>query len=252
MAIPIRARAPIAAALLAATALGAAARDDRPQWGYQGRSGAQAWGDLEPAFAACKLGRLQSPIDIREANAKKAPLAPIRFGYAAARGRMVNNGHTIQVNMPVSGSVGLPDGEYQLQQFHFHAPSEERINGRRYPMVVHLVHRNAKGKLAVIAVLMQEGKENAALKPVFDGLPARQGDRRSLPNLNAAGILPADRGYYRFKGSLTTPPCSEEVSWYVLKHPASLSKAQLRAFRKLYSMNARPVQPLNGRVVEQN
>jgi carbonic anhydrase len=238
-------------ALLAATAFATAARDDKPHWGYQGRNGAQAWGDLEPGFAACKLGRLQSPIDIRDTQAKKAALPAIRFDYSPGRARVVNNGHTIQVNMQAAGGVGLADGEYQLLQFHFHAPSEEKIDGRRYPMVVHLVHRNAGGKLAVVAVLLKEGRENAALKPVFDKLPTRDGDRRALAaTLNPADLLPADRGYYRFKGSLTTPPCSEEVSWQVLKQPVEISKAQLRAFRKLYPMNARPVQPLNGRTVE--
>ena len=119
-------------------------------------------------------------------------------------------------------------------------------------MSLHLVHRNARGRLAVVAVPVREGQENVALKPLFERLPAKPGDRRSLPDFNPADMLPADRGYYRFKGSLTTPPCSEEVTWYLLKHPVDVSKAQLRAFRKLYSNNARPVQPLNGRLVETN
>lgn len=243
----------VACTLLAATALAATAKDDKPHWGYDGSNGAQAWGDLEPGFAACKLGKFQSPIDIRDQEAKKAPLPPIRFGYAAAPAEVVNNGHTIQVNLPAGGTVGLADGEYKLLQFHFHTPSEEKINGKPYPMVAHLVHQDATGKLAVVAVLMKEGKDNAALKPVFDKLPGKEGDKRALPStLNLTGLLPAARAYYRFKGSLTTPPCSEDVSWQVLKQPVEISKAQLDAFRKLYPMNARPTQPLNGRTVEQN
>ncbi len=242
-----------ACVLLAATALAATARDDKPHWGYQGKTGAQAWGDLEPGFATCKLGKFQSPIDIRAADVKQAALPPLRFGYAPAAGEIVNNGHTIQVNLPAGGTLGLADGDYQLVQFHFHTPSEEKINGRAFPLVAHLVHQDAAGKLAVVAVLFKQGRENAALKSVFANLPGKAGDQRALPGpVNLADLLPADRGYYRFKGSLTTPPCSEEVSWQVLKQPVEISKAQLKAFRKLYPMNARPVQPLNGRPLEQS
>lgn len=242
-----------ACALLAATALAASARDEKAHWGYEGKNGAHGWGDLEPGFALCKLGRFQSPIDIRDAQAKKAPLPAIKFAYAAAAAEVVNNGHTIQVNLPAGGSVGLADGEFKLLQLHFHTPSEEKINGKPYPMVAHLVHQNPQGKLAVVAVLLKQGKENAALKPVFENLPGKQGDKRALATaLNLTDLLPADRAYYRFKGSLTTPPCSEEVSWQVLKQPVEMSKAQLDAFRKLYRMNARPTQPLNGRTLEQS
>lgn len=247
--LPIRLAACV---LLATTALSAPARDDKPHWGYQGKTGAQAWGDLEPGFAVCKLGKFQSPIDIRDAQAKQAALPPLRFAYAAAA-EVVNNGHTIQVNLPAGGTLGVAEGDYKLLQFHFHTPSEEKINGRPFPMVAHLVHQDAQGKLAVVAVLLKQGRENAALKTVFANLPAKAGDKRALPApINVADLLPAERGYYRFKGSLTTPPCSEEVSWQVLKQPVEISKAQLKAFRKLYKMNARPVQPLNGRPLEQS
>ncbi len=242
-----------ACVLLAATAVTAMALDDKPHWGYQGKTGAQAWGDLEPGFAVCKLGKFQSPIDIRDAQAKQAALPPLRFAYAPAAAEVVNNGHTIQVNLPAGGTLGLADGDYKLLQFHFHTPSEEKINGRAFPMVAHLVHQDAAGKLAVVAVLFKQGRENAALRTVFANLPAMAGDKRALPApISLADLLPAERGYYRFKGSLTTPPCSEEVSWQVLKQPVEISKAQLDAFRKLYPMNARPTQPLNGRTVEQN
>jgi carbonic anhydrase len=241
---------PIAVCLLAVLAAAAAAKDAAPAWGYEGHNGAQAWGDLSPGFATCKLGQVQSPIDIREADAKKASLPPIRFHYTPARGRLVNNGHTIQVNITGAGGIGLPDGDYALEQFHFHAPSEEKFDGRREPLDVHLVHRSAQGALAVVAVQFREGKENAALKPVFDKLPRRNGDKRLLPPLDVGDMLPAARGYYRFQGSLTTPPCSEQVTWHVLKEPVLISAEQLRAFRRLYSMNARPIQPLNGRLIE--
>jgi carbonic anhydrase len=154
------------------------------------------------------------------------------------------------VNLPAAGSATLDGVEYKLLQFHFHTPSEEKIDGKSYPLVAHLVHKNAEGQLAVVAVLFKAGKENAALKPVFDHLPAKEGETRKLDvAVDAADLLPANRAYYAFTGSLTTPPCSEEVRWQVLKTPVELSSSQLAAFRKLYRMNARPVQPLNGRKV---
>ncbi len=155
----------------------------------------------------------------------------------------------MQVNLPAGGAASIDGVEYKLLQFHFHTPSEEKFDGKPYPLVAHLVHKSAQGQLAVVAVLFKVGKENAALKPVFDKLPPKEGDTLALEAINLADLLPADPSYYAFMGSLTTPPCSEDVRWQVLKTPVTLSAAQLAAFRKLYKMNARPVQPLNGRKV---
>lgn len=225
--------------------------DNHPHWGYKGHGGASHWAELDESFAACKLGKQQSPINIETAKTKKAELAPLAFAYTASAAEVVNNGHTIQINLPAAGSVGIAGADYKLLQFHFHAPSEEFINGKPYPMVAHLVHKNAEGKLAVVAVLFKRGKENAALKAVFANLPAKEGETKALEApLNVADFLPKDQAYYAFAGSLTTPPCSEEVRWQVLKTPVELSAAQIATFRKLYPMNARPVQPLNGRTVE--
>jgi carbonic anhydrase len=164
---------------------------------------------------------------------------------------IVNNGHTIQVNPASGGSIKLPDGEYKLLQFHFHTPSEEKIHGKNFPLVMHLVHKNDAGKLAVVAVLFKEGKENTALKPIFDNMPAKEGEKKTLnENFNAETLLPTRHGYYKYEGSLTTPPCSEEVHWQILKAETHISKEQLAAFKKLYPMNARPVQPLNDRTVQ--
>lgn len=163
----------------------------------------------------------------------------------------MNNGHTIQVNLSDAGSATMPSGEYGLLQFHFHGPSEEKINGKAYPLEAHLVHRNAGGNLAVIAVLFKTGKENAALKEVFASMPAKEGKASLKGKVNAAAMMPASMGYYAFKGSLTTPPCSEGVAWEVLKEPVEISAAQLKAFTSIYKMNARPVQPLNGRKVQE-
>jgi carbonic anhydrase len=238
----------VAAALAAMT--GVQAADHTPaHWEYRGKAGTAHWGDLEPDFATCKLGKAQSPIDIRAVR-HGAP-APIDFHYASSHAEIVNNGHTVQVNLPDGGTVHLASGDYHMLQFHFHTPSEEAVNGKHYPLVAHLVHRNDAGELAVVAVLFKEGKENAALKPLFAALPPHAGDKHAVEGeFDLGALLPAHHDYYAYMGSLTTPPCSEGVHWQILKQPVEISKGQLAAFRKLYPMNARPVQHLNGRVVE--
>jgi carbonic anhydrase len=239
------------ASLCAALASHSALAESHAHWSYEGKTGAGQWGELEEGYATCKLGKNQSPINIETRKAKKADLKPLEFAYTQGAAEVINNGHTIQVNLPAGGKLSIDGAEYQLVQFHFHTPSEEKINGKAYPLVAHLVHKNAEGKLAVVGVLFKQGKENAALKPVFNALPAAEGEKKPLENgFDAAAILPADHGYYAFTGSLTTPPCSEEVRWQVLKTPAEVSASQLAAFRKLFKMNARPVQPLNGREVQ--
>ncbi|WP_338760048.1 carbonic anhydrase family protein [Massilia sp. METH4] len=235
-------------AALAATA-SAGAADTRPHWEYQGKAGAAHWGELAPDFAACGRGKAQSPIDIRAPRAGAA--SPIGFAYRASSADIVNNGHTVQVDLADGGDIDVAGTTYRLVQFHFHTPSEEAVNGRRYPLVAHLVHRSDAGELAVVAVLFKRGRDNAALGPVFAGMPATAGEKRAATaEFDAAALLPERRGYYGYTGSLTTPPCSEGVRWHILKEPVEVSSAQLAAFRKLYRMNARPVQPLNGRVVE--
>ncbi len=219
-------------------------------WNYgKGHGGPGEWGKLEPESAACGLGKLQSPIDIK--GAKKADLPAIEFAWAAGSPTVVNNGHTIQVNVPSGSSITIGGHAYALQQFHFHAPAEEAVSGKRPPLVAHFVHKDAEGKLAVVAVHFDVGTENAALAPVFAKLPAQAGTEAALDGapLDPAAILPAARGYYEFEGSLTTPPCSEGVRWLVLQHRSTVSKAQLAAFRKLYPDNARPLQPVNGRPI---
>lgn len=220
-----------------------------PHWGYESKDGAEHWADLSPEFAVCKIGKEQSPIDIRTAEVKPSKLGPLGFNYATGTVEVVNNGHSIQVNVPAGGTLVLDGSNYSLAQFHFHAPSEEKLNGESFPLGAHFVHKSAEGKLAVVTVLFKLGKENTALKPVFDAMPKKEGEAAKLDGLNPADILPAERAYYAFEGSLTTPPCSEGVRWQVLKEPVELSEHQLSAFRQLYPMNARPVQPLNGREV---
>jgi len=220
-------------------------------WTYEGHAGAKHWGDLEKEYATCKLGKHQAPIDIETGRVKTADSEPIKLSYNGANAEVINTGHSVQVE-PVDGGTLTVDGvEYKLVQFHFHTPSEEKINGKHHAMVAHLVHKSADGKLAVIAVLFDLGRENRTLQPIFANLPAKAGDKRPLDGtINVAEIVPENRASFMFEGSLTTPPCSEDVHWIVMKTPMTISSRQLDAFKKLYPMNARPTQPLNGRVVQ--
>lgn len=235
--------------------MGAAVAADKveahhPHWSYTGKAGVSHWGDLEEAFETCKLGKEQSPINIR--GAKKGDLPAIGFDYKASAAEVVNNGHTIQVNLADSGDVKLAAGEFKLVQFHFHSPSEEKVGGKAFPLNAHLVHRNAEGKLAVVSVFFKLSKQdNPVLAKVFSVMPKEEGEKAALAEaFNPADLLPESRDYYSYVGSLTTPPCSEGVQWQVMKTPVAISKAQLAAFKKLYPMNARPVQPLNGRSIQ--
>ena len=225
------------------------AEDNKPHhWTY---GEVKEWGEV-PEFETCKLGKEQSPINIIKKDVKKSDLPAIETNYESSKAEIVNNGHTIQINLAAGGSAQLRNDEYKLVQFHFHTPSEEKINGKNYPMVAHLVHKNADGHLAVIALLIKEGKENAALKNVFANLPAEEGKSDLANEINVTDLLPASLKYYGFNGSLTTPPCSEGVAWHVVEKPIELSKAQISAFKKIFKSNARPVQPLNGRVIEES
>jgi carbonic anhydrase len=221
-------------------------------WSYEpSHAGPAHWAELDPAFESCAKGMNQSPIDIR--NAVKGDLPLLQFGYAEAAPTFVNNGHTIQVNLPTGQTLTVGNTTYELLQFHFHSPSEEAVNGKRAAMVGHFVHKNAAGELGVIAILMQPGNINAAFEPVFAHLP-RQGESIHVDDLklNLAAMLPTDKGYYAFEGSLTTPPCSEGVHWMVMKKPITLGAAQIKAFRRVFNANARPIQPLNGRIVKES
>lgn len=241
----------VTAGLLLTLAFVAHASEDAPHWGYGGEHGPEKWGTMEDDFSTCTLGKEQSPIDILKAT--KSALPTLDFQYKKSDAEIVNNGHTIQVNLIDGGVLNLDGIPYKLVQFHFHTPSEEKINGKAYPLEAHLVHQSAEGKLAVVAVLIQEGSANAALALVFSNLPQTEGNRKKLDSsLSAAELLPATHSYYKYVGSLTTPPCSEGVRWQVLKQPIEVSKTQIAAFRKLYTMNARPTQPLNNRKIEEN
>ncbi len=220
-------------------------------WAYDGETGPQAWGRLKPEFSLCRTGRRQSPISIDESSTLQGPAEPIQFNYTPSNGTVVNTGRTIQVAVQGENSITLRGSSYQLLEFHFHTPSEEIIDSKRAAMVVHLVHRNAEGQLAVVAVLLDVGADSPLVDKVWTYMPLDVGDRVRLPNglLNLSELLPTDQRYYQYMGSLTEPPCTEGVLWVVLKAAMTVSKAQLRLFTQLYPNNARPIQPTNARPV---
>lgn len=223
-----------------------------PHWDYDGREGPEHWGKLHKDYATCGLGHKQSPIDITDTVKDKLPA--IEFNYQPSPLKIVNNGHTVQVNFIDGSGIKIGADRYTLLQFHVHTPSEEQVQGKTYDMVAHFVHKNAAGQLAVVGVLFEKGAENAALAPVVARLPKNAGPERvhAEVSVDVAKLLPADKGYYTFEGSLTTPPCSEGVRWMVLKTPVTASAAQLDAFKAIVHHNARPVQPLHGRVVKES
>jgi carbonic anhydrase len=222
-------------------------------WSYSGFQfpGPGAWGDVKAEYGLCKSGQLQSPINISSASAQKAPLPQIEFQYAPTFLRVVNTGHTTQVNLDKGRQIVVGGETYALIQYHFHTPSEEHIDGKSFPMVAHLVHQNATGKLAVVAVLFELGAYNPALSSLWARFPRIVGNEIAFPSVrvDVTKILPADRSYYTYEGSLNMPPCTEGVTWFVLKQPLMVSAGQIREFTAQHSVNARPVQALNGRQV---
>jgi carbonic anhydrase len=235
----------------AATLTGAAHHEGEVHWNYTGDNGPQAWGKLKPDFNVCALGKRQSPINIEETGTLQGPAEPLRFNYQPSSGSVVNNGHTIQVDLYGDNSLTVRDSTYKLVQFHFHHPSEEQVNYRGFAMVAHLVHKNAEGQLAVVAVLLDPGVANTLIHKVWTYMPLDSGDRVRMPTglIDMNELLPKDQRYYQFMGSLTTPPCTEGVLWLVLKQPTAVSREQIKLFSQLFPLNARPVQALNGRAV---
>ena len=241
----------VVAALLAVSASFAAAQSAAP-WTYDGKTGPINWGRLDPSYAACSKGHEQSPIDIRGAHLNKA-LRPIEFHYISGGVTVVNNGRGIQVNVH-PGSYILAGGvRYDLLQFHFHTPSEEAVRGKFSDMDVHLVHKSADGKYAVLAVrfLRDQDIPNALLATLSQHLPNAAGKEETITEMiNPAGFLPSGRGYWTYMGSLTIPPCTEGVRWFVFEQEMPMSRTQFRAFSSLYKLNSRPLQDAHGRRIE--
>ncbi len=224
-----------------------AKKDDKAHavhWGYEGDNGPEHWGD---AFPVCGKGKKQSPLNIIGPFEKSKETLSV--DYKEGPLKMLNNGHTIQVNVEPGSSLTIGKESFDLLQFHFHRPSEEQIDGKNASMVAHFVHKSKEGKLAVIGVMLNEGKDSAAIKTLWANLPPKEGEE-FLPakvTFNPASMLPKDMGFYNYEGSLTTPPCTEGVQFYILKSPVDISKQQLAKFP--FKLNARPVQSLNGRKI---
>jgi carbonic anhydrase len=226
----------------------------KPHWGYTGATGPDAWAKLSAEFATCAKGRRQSPIDLVDAELSPLTLEQVKFEYAPAAFQVVHNGHTIEVRPGQENQIVARSKKYKLLQFHFHHPSEERFNGKGFPLDAHFVHRSEDGELAVVTVLFEEGAANPELQRLWDYMPLDANDSmRSAEGVtfNPVSMLPVNRAkYLQYIGSLTTPPCTEGVVWIVLRQPVTASPEQIALFRKMVGMNARPVQPVNGRLIK--
>ncbi len=237
---------------------------EKTEWGYEAENGPDVWGHLSPEYFLCAEGKHQSPIDL--VNPTPAELSPIPYDYSPTNMNIRNTGHTIEVACPAGNWIEVDGTRYELLQFHFHAPSEHTVAGKPFDMEVHFVHKSEDGALAVVGLLIERGRHKFAFDPIWSKLPAVPGETQRIENVTEDGSLivdprfmfaPNDQvedvapslflSYYRYDGSLTTPPCSEGITWIVLTTPIEMSEAQIAAFKAIIHDNNRPVQPLNGR-----
>lgn len=241
----------LAVAMVTVLATGTTGTILAQHWGYEGEAGPQNWSKLDPNFGVCASGKNQSPIDLK--GFIEADLKALKLDYNASMVDILNNGHTVQVNYAPGSSLAVDGLRFELKQFHFHAPSENKINGKHLPLEGHLVHADNDGNLAVLAVMFQEGAANTLLAKLWEKMPNKAGEKSALPTgLSVSQLLPKERDYYRFNGSLTTPPCSEGVRWFVIKKPLTASRAQIQQFSKAVGFaNNRPIQATNARSVLQ-
>ncbi len=240
-----------ACALLAFTSV--SAENSSTTWTYEGKSGPEYWGELSPANVACSMGKNQSPINIDSKATLDFKQEPIKLNYSMLVAEQIKNtGHSIQVDMRSGGSMTLDGMEFELKQFHFHTPSENTVNGKHFPLEAHFVHQNDVGELAVLAMMFIPGKADAALNTLWENMPMQAGasTRLSAKALKAIETDSKFSNYYRFNGSLTTPPCSEGVRWVVMQTPMTVSEEQIKKLQAaLRHPNNRPVQKLNARQI---
>jgi carbonic anhydrase len=215
-------------------------------WSYEGDGNPGQWGELQPDFKMCQLGLEQTPIDL--SNGIKGDVGSVEYDYKPLALRILNNGHTIQVNADPGSACVIGGTRYELLQFHFHHPSEHLLAGKSFDLECHFVHRSDAGALAVTGVFIRPGAANPALKSLFDSMPAKESpEARVNSTIDIAAVLPKNGGYFRYMGSLTTPPCSEGLTWTVHKEPLEASAEQIQKFAALFPKNARPVQNRNRR-----
>jgi len=218
-------------------------------WAYSGANGPAKWGKLSKENAVCGTGQLQSPIDIPDANVRKGDIPPLLFNYKPTPIRIVDTGTTIQVNYPPGSFLTVSGKRFELVSIDFHKPSESKVSGKGHDMSAHLVHKGEGGKQAIIVVFLDQGNENEVVKTLWKNLPAAKGKEVVVDGtqINALGLLPKTKDYYQYEGSLSTPPCTENVTWIVLKTPTTLSGESIARFGRLYTGNVRPIQPRNDR-----
>ena len=225
-----------------------ATKAKKVKWAYSGDQGPAQWGNLSEEFSTCATGKLQSPFNISADI--MADLPALGLNYRPVPMKVINNGYTIQADQAGGGQLVVDGKSYDLLQFHFHAGSEYSIDGKSYPLEVHLVHASKAGDLAVVGVMFEEGAANAELAKIWDNMPASKGENAvSGKSINVNNLLPASKQYYRFMGSLTTPPCSEGVNWHMMSQPITASAEQIAAFKAIHPMTARPLQDENNRLV---
>jgi carbonic anhydrase len=218
-------------------------------WSYYGRTGPSNWGHLDPQYSACSKGKLQSPIDIRGAKVDPA-LRPIEFHYLSGPVTLVNTGHTVRVNVVPGSYIVVGGARYDLVEFHFHHPAEDLVNGKLSDLQIDIVHKNPAGELAIIGVRVNEGRVNGSLAALWPSLPPTPGATTSIQaDFNPLGLLPADRSYWSYTGSITVPPCTEGVHWLAMQTATELAQDQWQAFAKLYPDDARPIEPTNKRKI---
>jgi len=214
---------------------------------HKGEHGPENWANLCEGFKDCN-GNKQSPIDIKEA-VKNDKLKSLGFKYTETQVDIINNGHTVQFNIDPGSSVMIDGKKYDLLQFHYHATSEHTIKGEYSPLEVHFVHRHADDDFAVVGIMYEQGEANDLFNKYLKHFPAEKGEYTSDEKFDLAALLPNNLSYYHYDGSLTTPPCSEVVSWYMLQNPLTASKDQIKDFSDILDKNFRPIQELNGRTV---
>jgi carbonic anhydrase len=214
---------------------------DAPHWSYEGDTGPDKWASLSPDYKACGIGTQQSPIEVQYPI--DAELSPLKFAWGKRAEKVVNNGHTIQVDMPDGSTLTVANRTYRLRQFHFHRPSEHLVDEKNFPMEVHFVHLDPASAYGVIGVLMTIGKKNPVFAKIVQTMPEKAAATVDADaSINPNGLLPKGRDYFIYAGSLTTPPCDETVTWMLLANPIEVAESDIKAFAKLYPMNARPKQ----------
>lgn len=218
-------------------------------WSYD-RTGPAYWGDLDPNYSECGTGKTQSPIDL--SNPTKSNLPTLAFEYKDVPLKMVNDGYNMHVEIAPGNFLDIEGEKFQLLQFHFHLPSEHTINGKHLPMEVHLVHKSDKDQFAVVGIMLEEGPPSTLIQRLWSHMPGHPKQIVSSPlTINAGDLLPKDRSYFRYDGSLTTPPCSEGLLWHVLRGTITIDNERMKFFTELFGEDtARPVQPLNNRKIK--